>query len=308
MTSNSIINKFLDNIKEVKGFSENTIKNYAIDLELFFKYIKVIQGKEKPNETIKPKDQLNHISIDDITLEDLDTITIDDLEDFISFLKNSMDNEGTTRNRRISTLKSFYNYYSGRKVNLLDNIAKELELTKVTKKNPYYLTDEEAQRLIDNAENSEHKCLWIMFLFTGLRLSELEQVKLQDIRQNTLLVAHGKGDKEREVPLHDVVLKAINEYMTNKRKGKRGDYLFDIQKRRMQVLIKYYARKCDLDENKLSIHKLRHTAFTMLANNGEDIGVIQVIAGHSSTNTSSIYTHFNNKRKSEAVNKINLTY
>lgn len=303
------LNSFLLYLKTIKGESKNTIYNYKMDLMVFFRFLKLYRGLAKNID-------FNDIIIKDIDNAFLKAITLEDLFAFISFTEEFRNNGSYARARKVASLKSFFKYLSGKAKIIKENPAIELESPKIPKRNPIFLTLEESEKLlssIDGAFKVRDYCIMVLFLNCGLRLSELVSINISKIKEDTLTIV-GKGNKERTIYLNDMCLKAINDYLPirNKKaaeiKPEDKDALFisrklsRINKRTIEMMVKKYALKAGLNYNKLTPHKLRHTAATLMYKYGNvDIRSLQQILGHESVSTTQIYTHVDDENLREAV-------
>jgi integrase/recombinase XerD len=194
------------------------------------------------------------------------------------------------------------------------NPSIELESPKINSRHPVYLTLEESKQLLSSidGENKERDYAIItLFLNCGLRLSELISIDINKINNDKLTVI-GKGNKERTVYLNSACIDAINNYLKvrptdDNVKDKNALFLSErkrrISKRAVQYLVKKYIGISNLDTEKYSPHKLRHTAATLMYKYGKvDIRSLQQILGHENISTTQIYTHLDDETLRNAIN------
>lgn len=305
-----IMEDYLNYMETIKGTSPNTVKEYAFDLRTFFRFMK---------QRFKLVDidlQFDQIDISDIDLDFIKKIKIQDLHAYISYVDKNRDNGNFTKSRKVSSIRSFFEYLSLR-VNLIDeNPAKALEFPKTEDRHPVYLTLDEAQHLLNTIlenKNDEYRkrdyAIVILFLNCGLRLSELASIDIDKIRNNDTLSVIGKGNKERTIFLNDSCIEAINDYLTVRPIEVHDKKALFISKRKhrmsnraIQHMIDRYLDKAGLDSSIYSTHKLRHTAATLMYKYGNvDIRALQEILGHESVGTTQIYTHIDDDRLRSAV-------
>lgn len=303
------LNDFLNYLGTIKGKSKNTMDGYKFDLTMFFRFIKLYRGKV-PNNYDFDKIQIN--DIDDNLIR---RIKLSDLFAFISFAENYRKNGTYARARKVATLKSFFKYLQGKAKIIDENPAIELESPKISKRNPIYLTLDESKTLlssIDGKFRERDYCIITLFLNCGLRLSELCGIDISRIKEDTLTVI-GKGNKERTIYLNKACLKALDNYLgvrvLDMDKIKDKDALFisknytRINKRSVELMLKKYLITANLDTDKYTPHKLRHTAATLMYKYGNvDIRSLQKILGHENVSTTQIYTHVDDEKLREAVN------
>lgn len=303
-----IIRTFLNYISSVKGLTNLTLQGYKYDLILFFRFLHLY------NNIVPPDIEFNKININDIDNEYIRRIDLTDIYAFLSYLQNDRENSNTTRARKIACLKSFFSFLY-KKVKIIDvDLASELEKPKIKRQMPIYLKEEECLKLINSVKGRNEirdRCIIILFLNTGLRLSELCSMNISSIREGTLIIK-GKGDKERFIYLNEVSIKAINSYLITRQliakdiEHKDIDALFiseqkkRINKRTVEHLVKKAIRAANLND-KYSVHKLRHSAATLMYQGGADIRSVQEILGHESVATTQLYTHVEEKQLKEAV-------
>ncbi len=303
-----VVGDFISYMETIKGKSKNTVKEYLYDLRLFFRFIKL-------NKNLVKKDtEFDEIDISDITIEHIKAVTLSDLYSFMSFMSRERDNGASSRARKVASLKSFFNYLTN-KAKLIDyNPASELESPKIVKRLPKYLNIDESKKLLSSVEgaNSERDYAIItLFLNCGMRLSELVNININKIKDDTLTVI-GKGDKERTVYLNNACKAAIEAYMKVRSvdgvKDKNALFLSErkqrISNKTVQHIVKKYIISSGLDPERYSTHKLRHTAATLMYKHGNvDIRSLQEILGHESIATTEIYTHVDNQQLKTAVDK-----
>lgn len=301
-----LVNDFLNYMETIRGKSKNTIIAYGYDLNLFFKFIKI-------RRNIVPADtELDQIYIGDIDEYIIRTISLSDLYSFLSFTANQRDNKNHARARKVACLRSFFKYLQNKAKVIDENPALDMEPPKTNSRQPIYLTLDESKRLLASidGENKERDYTIItLFLNCGLRLSELVGIDINKINGDILTVI-GKGNKERTVYLNKACLNAINAYLKVRPhdgvKDKNALFLSErkqrISKRTVQYLVKKYIGTSDLDTERYSTHKLRHTAATLMYKYGNvDIRALQHILGHENISTTQIYTHIDDDRLRSAV-------
>ncbi len=296
--------------------SSNTIKEYQYDLVNFLKYIKLqsINNKKMTIDDIE--------TITDIDSKFLNNIDINDLYEYMTYLKDKCNDSAVTRARKVASLRGFFKYLHVKARVIDDNPAKELESPKLGKRLPKFLTLEQSTSLLDGVKNApltgkQHDnrlrdyAIITLFLNCGMRLAELVGIDITHIKfDEALLTVIGKGNKERTIYLNKAALSAIKEYLevrpTDGVVDKNALFLSErktrISRRTVQNLIKNYLRNiCGLSEH-YSTHKLRHTAATLMYQYGDvDIRALQEILGHESIATTEIYTHVDNSQIREAV-------
>ena len=209
--------------------------------------------------------------------------------------------------RLLAAVKSFYKYM------VLDDIIHEspaidIDSPKLSEKLPVVLTDEEIKRLLEVAEGIKDKLLLEMFYATGMRVSEMVSLKVEDIDYNDGWVRiFGKGSKERFVPVGKNILKLLKKYVEEK-KLEPNEYLFSksngkpLTRVSVWKIVKKYSQKAGINK-KVAPHTLRHTFATHLLENGADLRSIQELLGHSNIDTTQIYTHVNRKNLKEMHKK-----
>jgi site-specific recombinase XerD len=151
---------------------------------------------------------------------------------------------------------------------------------------------------VDGKNKERDYCILCLFLNCGLRISEMVGMNLTDIRKDRLLI-HGKGSKERVVFLNDASANALNIWLNIRNNiqaiDKNAVFLSNRRKRMsvdsVQVMVKKTLLKAGLDPEQYSPHKLRHTAATLMLQNGVDVRTLQEVLGHENLNTTQIYTH-----------------
>ncbi len=302
-----VLKNFLIYTEVVRGKSDSTTDEYYLDLRMFMRFLKRHRGLV-PKET-----EFDAIDISDVDIDLIRTIKLSDLYDFSFFLSREREyirpGEKThkqglgdaARARKVSSLKSFFKYLTSKAMLLDENPAAELEYPKLAKKLPRYLSTDESMELLENVSgrSPERDYLIItLFLNCGLRVSELVGINLGDIKDNTLRVT-GKGNKQRVVYLNSSCIAAINDYLpVRARYAVPGENALILSERKQRIaaitvkkLIKKHIESAGLDSEKYSAHKLRHTAATLMYQNGVDVLTLKVILGHEQLNTTQIYTH-----------------
>lgn len=306
-----ILMDFLDYLETIKGRSSNTVKEYAYDINLMIKYILA----RKQNIKLKSFDDIVKIDSSDVDLNFFKNIDVIDLHSFMGFLDHNRSNGSSTRSRKTSSIRTFYKYLINiRKLDII-NPAELLDSPKKNIRQPVYLTLDESLNLLkvilrekDEEIKARDYCITVLFLNCGMRLSELSSINIDHIKTNTLRVI-GKGNKERTVYLNDMCLDALDNYLKI-RPEIDNDALFISKKRNrmsnraIQYRIEHYLKAGGFDTSIYSVHKLRHTAATLMYQYGNvDIKVLQEILGHESVSTTQIYTHVDNNSLRSAVNK-----
>lgn len=305
--------------------STATINEYKYDLTRFLKYMKALEMSKKTID-------FEEIDISNIDSKFLNKIDSSDIYEYISYLKTAQNNSATTRARKIASIKGFFRYLNV-KVKVIDNNpAKEIETPKLEKTLPKYLTLNESQRLLNTAKDGDKKqlrriknpdkeptkhqkdlairdyAIITLFLNCGMRLSELVGIDISHIKfDEAVLTVVGKGNKQRTVYLNKACLIALKEYLKIRPviTGTDKDALFlsdrkkRISKRMIQTSIGQYLEAAGL--NGYSVHKLRHTAATLMYQNGVDVRALQEILGHENIGTTEIYTHVDNYQIRQAI-------
>ena len=308
-----LIRDYLLYMQTVKGKSVKTVDEYFTDLRTFFRFIKVSK------DIASPAEEFENIKVDDVDIELIKTITLQDSYEFMNFLMRDRDNNASTRARKTSSLKSFFNYITVKKHLLDKDPIKELEAPKRKKSLPKYLTLEQSIELL-NAVDGKHKerdyCIITLFLNCGMRLSELVGLNVTDIRPDGTARILGKGNKERIIYLNSACVDAITEYLKVRPMDGVVDrnalfissHLKRMSPKTVQALVYKYLEKIGLDSQGYSCHKLRHTAATLMYQHGNvDIRVLKEILGHENLGTTEIYTHLNTTQMENAANSTPLS-
>lgn len=305
------LNSFLDYTSTILNKSPNSIKEYNYDLANFLKFI-MLHFKLTDTEDFK------EINISHLSIETVKKIKLEDIHSYLAYLKNNYRSKPATLARKVSSIRIFFNYLT-KKAHLIDiNPAQDLETPKLDKRLPKYLSLDDSKKLLkvtsQKARNNKRDYAIItLFLNCGMRLSELVGINIKDIDfiENKLNVI-GKGNKERAIYLNKACVDAIKDYLVVRPrdaiKYSDRDALFlserreRISNRTVQHTVKQELRKAGLDTNKYSVHKLRHTAATLMYKYGNvDIRALQELLGHESIATTEIYTHVDNEQVRNAV-------
>ena len=303
----ALVVDYLIYIEAIKGHSELSVLEYASDLRTFFRYISV-QKQLSPADIDEDKIDLRNIDINVIK-----SITLNDAYQFLIYCKNVRKNNEATRARRVVAIRRFFTYLTDNLGLLETNPMKNLDTPKIKKSLPKYLTLEEAQRLlsvIDGKYKERDYAIITLFLNCGMRLAELVSIDYSDIKSDGTIVITGKGNKERTIYLNQACIDAVTAYMkVRPHDGVRDRALFlssrnqRISPRMVEIMVNKYLEKAGLGGRGLSVHKLRHTAATLMYQHGHvDLLLLKEILGHENLGTTEIYTHISNDATRNAIN------
>ena len=276
------IDKFLEYLIQELNYSKLTVIDYQSDLNIYMTYLK--------------ERHLNYLTMDKSQI--------------INYLKylDDLRYANKTISRNLSALRSFYNYLVDITI-LNDNIFRRVRNPKVEKKLPNYLSIVEIEKIIDELkedtkEDIRNKCLFELLYATGLRVSEVSNIKLNDLDLNLMSIrVLGKGKKERIVYYGNVAGELLNKYLKVREEflKKDLDYLFvnalgeQLSRQSIENIIKKIMQKSEVN-HKFSPHTLRHSYATHLLDSGADLKSVQELLGHENLNTTEIYTHVSNER------------
>lgn len=301
---------FLSYHETIKAHSQRTVDEYYLDMRNFFRYL-----KQQRDPALAGK-ALDEIDIRAVDIDFISRITLTDIYSYLTYLSrdrvqhqnSEISNKGlnaASRARKLATIRSFFNYICNKRHLLEDNPCKDVDTPKQMKSLPRYLTLNESLSLlesVDGANRERDYCILTLFLNCGLRISELIGLDITDIHDDALRVL-GKGNKVRVVYLNQACKDALARYMAVRRpitgRGKNALFLSGqnrrISRSMVHALVKKHLSAAGLDSEKYSSHKLRHTAATLMLQNGVDVKAVQEVLGHEHLNTTEIYTHIDNE-------------
>ena len=282
----SNLRSFLNYLLVDKGLSNNTAKAYEADISSFFQWL--------DNEDLKYKNlQEDHIN------------------QYISFLFQKKMRSSSV-NRKISSIKSFYIFLVKR------NFVKNSPLNDlVTPKQEKYLPESMSEAEVDKLLNSpdvsnkienRDKAMIEMLYATGMRISELVNLKITDVDMKRCVVkVFGKGSKERLVPFGETALDSLKSYLNDREQSSSKEIFLSNRGKKMTRVafwqrVKIYLIRENL-KNSISPHTLRHAFATHLLNRGADLRSVQLLLGHSDLSTTQIYTHIAKQRLSDVLKK-----
>lgn len=301
-----LVQQYLIYIEAIKGHSELSVLEYASDLRTFFRYISKLKGLYSM-DTDDDK-----IDISSLDINFMKNVQLTDAYQFLIYCKDVRKNNEATRARRVISVRRFYSYLTDNLGLLEINPMKNLDIPKIKKSLPKYLTLEESEKLlsvIDGKYKERDYAIITLFLNCGMRLSELVSINYTDIKSDGTIIITGKGNKERKVYLNTACLQALADY----RKVRPNDGVKDralflssrnqrISKRSVQQIVEKYLEKAGLGGRGLSVHKLRHTAATLMYQHGNaDLLLLKEILGHENLGTTEIYTHISDDATKKAI-------
>lgn len=309
------LNNYLKYKRYIEFCAETSVDEAYFDLRTLFRYIKLsLYHTEKLKDiTIA---EFKEVTIKEITINDLGKITQFSIDKYIVFLSNTLNNDVSTRNRKIASAKKLFEYLEINN-HITFNPTKWTEYGRVKDRLPVYLNLEESKKLLAASINSEcqnkirNYAITCIFLNCSLRLSELVLIDLTDIKidnsEQTIKI-NGKGNKQRLLYLNEAVCEAIKLYLEVRPKlsKENPDYnaLFlsnrnkRISNRMVQTIIKEELKAVFEEEyKKYHTHSLRHSSASLLYNENDiDIFVLKEILGHASIEATEIYTHVSNEK------------
>ena len=300
------VQDYLNYLNVVKNKSELTILEYASDLRLFTRFE---VRRYNPSLNTLPFDQTEIFSVDVSFYEKLN---LTDAYAFLSYCKNERNDDASARARKTVSVKRFYKYLFANNL-IKENKMNELEAPKIKKSLPKYLTLEQSVRLLNSVDGKNKErdyCILTFFLNCGLRLAELVSINLSDFSDEGTLKVVGKGNKERTIYINDACAKALNSYLRVRPVDgvidKKALFLSNQKKRispkTVQHMVNGYLEKAGLGNMGFSVHKLRHTAATLMYQHGNvDVLLLKEILGHENLATTEIYTHIVDEQLRKAV-------
>lgn len=298
-----LIRRYLNYRKTILGNSDNTIRNYGIDIELFLRFLALSRTENEKGLDEYIKQHKKELIV---------KATRDDVLNFMFYLAEDNLSSPATRKRRISAIKGFYKYLKNEEGLITENPAEDIPLPKIEKTVPVYLTADEARLLIQTAKDyskypQRDVCILTFFLNLGIRLNELSKINTSDIKSNQKIVIYGKGQKQRELLLNDACITAYTEYLAFRTPNDSDNALFTSQQRKRMSddmiyrMVKKFAMIAGLDA-KISPHKLRHSFATLVLESDPDaILPLQMAMGHESMETTKKYTHITSKKQDELM-------
>jgi len=269
-------NKFIKYLSAEKRFSEHTITSYSTDLDQFSIFL---------SEEYQISNEVSEISFQIVR----------------SWIASLLEKGVTARsvNRKISTLKTYFKFLIRENV-ILESPMLKIVAPKSKKRLPVFIEENQIENLLNEVEFDEgfigerDKLIIELFYVTGIRLSELINIKIFDINfSNSLIKVLGKRNKERLIPLS---INIVNELQTFVKKHNLNNYLFTnlggtkVYTKLVYRVVKKYIGKIS-SVNKKSPHILRHTFATHMLNNGADINAIKELLGHANLSATQVYTH-----------------
>ena len=282
----SNLRSFLNYLLVDKGLSNNTVKAYEADISSLFQWL----------------------DTEDLKYNNLQE---DHINQYISFLfQRKM--RSSSVNRKISSIKSFYIFLVKR------NFVKNSPLNDlVTPKQEKYLPESMSEAEVDKLLNSpdvsnkienRDKAMIEMLYATGMRISELVNLKITDVDMKRCVVkVFGKGSKERLVPFGETALDSLRSYLNEREQSSSKEIFLSNRGKKMTRVafwqrVKIYLIRENL-KNSISPHTLRHAFATHLLNRGADLRSVQLLLGHSDLSTTQIYTHIAKQRLSDVLKK-----
>ena len=272
-----LVKEYLDYLKYIRGYQENTINSYLIELTKYSSYLK----EKKINYLIISKDEIYA---------------------YLKYL-DDLGYKNSSVARHLSALRGFYDYLK-REGQIDTNIYKLIKNPKLEKKLPNVLNDEEIDKIFAFPKDEKPKNILTRVLFeviyaTGIRISEFINIKESDIdfTEGSIRVL-GKGKKERIVYFGEYASLALKDYLVVREKIKKEDtdYLFlnvsgyRLKRRSAEQIVYDWINSVSINHH-ISPHTLRHTFATSLLTHGADIRTVQELLGHEKLGTTQIYTH-----------------
>lgn len=285
MKLEDVISQFLATIQVEKGVSPHTVSAYQSDLLQWVAFLRVA------------------------CVEDIEQVNKMHVLDYVAHVR-ARGLAARSQSRQLSAIKQLFLFALRDKL-ISINPAADIDAPKQPKTLPHYLSTAEIETLLEAPRQTTPRgmrdyAMLLTLYATGLRVSELVHLQLNDIDTTRgWLKAHGKGSKERVVPLGEKALAALESYLTTTRpvllKGLQSPYLFvarrgkPLTRQAFWEQLKRYARLAGITKN-ISPHQLRHSFATHLLEGGADLRAVQVMLGHSDLSTTEIYTHVNKER------------
>ncbi len=304
----SLIQEYASYKRSIQGCSQKTVDEYLLDLRTFFRYL---IAREKGIRFLSP--DFYTIDVSGVGLRELRQIHAEDLYDYLAYVTDDRENKWSARARKLSAIRSLYKYLVNKRHYLEYNPTTDIDSPKAQKTLPKVLTLNESIRLLEAVENDRDSKFRIrdyaiitLFLNCGMRLSELVGIDITDIDSElTSLRVTGKGSKERVIYLNDACQAALTEHLISRMSQKyaavqtKAVFLSRLDQRisvkTVQAMVYKYLRLAGLEAKHYSVHKLRHTAATLMYQSGNvDVRVLKEILGHEQLNTTQIYTHVSN--------------
>ncbi len=310
-----VIQSFLSYKETIQGRSPLTVKEYYLDLRTFFRFLLA----EREGRDLTDLEKIDISSVDERFAAE---VTPDEVYSFLLWLAHDQKNGASARARKLSAIRAFYKYHTLKTHRIENDPTRDIDSPNVKQALPKYLSLDESKDLLesvseDSGTAKRDYCMLTLFLNCGMRLSELVGINLSDISSDLRkLVVTGKGNKQRTIYLNAACRDAIREYLTVREQiGRKGDHpikdknaLFlsgrgnRISNKTVQWIVGRQLKLAGLDGKGYSTHKLRHTAATLMYNNGDvDIRVLKDILGHEQLTTTQIYTHVSDKKLADAM-------
>jgi site-specific recombinase XerD len=303
-----ILREFLLYMETIKNLSERTVAGYYIDLRMFLRFLKRRRG------FASGVGALDEIDISDVSIELLKSVTTMDIYEYLHFVMRNRGNNPNTRARKVSSLRAYFRYLTVKAHKLEYDPVKDIEVPSLRKSLPKYLSLDESMSLLAGVEGgfaARDYCILTFFLNCGMRLSELVGIDLDSISGDTIRIV-GKGNKERLVYLNDACIGALESYMLERESNDYGKKdpkaLFlsrlgrRITPRRVEQIVEEALKRSGLENRGYSVHKLRHTAATLMyRHGGADMLALKEILGHAHVSTTEIYTHIGDEQLKRAV-------
>ena len=285
------VDSFLNSLIIQKGLSKNTIQSYESDIYQLYQW-NLSKNKKRMTEIKKS-----------------------DTSQYISYLF-SQNLKSSSVNRKISSLKTFFNFLLKKKLIKANPFAEQI-MPKKPISLPKSISEDDVVKLlgapkVDTVIGLRDRAMLELLYASGVRISELVNIKYSDLDlERNIMKVFGKGSKERLVPFGEDASQWISAYIDQRKKNKELasiKYIFlnnrgsKISRHAFWHRLKDYCLEIGL-KNDISPHTLRHAFATHLLNRGADLRSVQVLLGHSDLSTTQIYTHIAKQRLSELVKK-----
>ena len=273
------IKNFLDFIENEKKASQNTLQSYKRDIMQYSQYVE--------------QNRINFLKVDE-----------DDIREYLKYM-NEIGKKSSTISRSLASIRSFYQFLLKNK-KVKRNPTEGIQSPKIERRVPAVLTSQEVELLLDQPKNVDLKGIrdkaMLEFAYaTGMKVTEIISLNLEDINLEEGYVTCKNKDKSRNIPLGSLSLKALKDYVENSRniliKDESVTALFvntngqRLTRQGFWKIVKYYKDQAHITKE-ITPHILRHSFATHLLQNGADLKAIQTMLGHSDISSTQIYMQF----------------